>query len=126
MERAALGLDVTLQNVDFPTLQDMRTKGNYEIARDGWLGDYADPMTFLDMCTTTAGNNDAHWSNTQYDSLIADAKATADQTKRFQDMHDAEKILMGDMPIIPIYYYTGTYVDNGKVTNDYYDPLLGE
>jgi ABC-type oligopeptide transport system substrate-binding subunit len=126
MWKQQLGFDVTLQNLDFPVLIDDREKGNFEIARAGWIGDYADPMTFLDMWITTSGNNDPKYANSEYDALITDAKTTADQAKRMDDMHKAEKMLMDDLPIIPIYYYTQPFCDDGKVTNYFFDPLMSE
>ena len=93
-------------NEDWAVLQTDRNKKNYQIARDGWLGDYVDPMTFVDLFTSKSGNNSTGWASTQYDKLVDDAKKSSDQKKRMQDMHDAEKLLMADMPIIPVYFYT--------------------
>jgi oligopeptide transport system substrate-binding protein len=78
--------------------------------RSGWIGDYVDPMTFMDMFVTDGGNNNTNWSNAQYDKLIDIAKKTANQKVRMKAMHDAEKILMDEMPIIPIYFYTKPYL----------------
>jgi ABC-type oligopeptide transport system substrate-binding subunit len=126
MWKKELGLDVTLQNMDFNVLIDAREKGNYELARAGWIGDYADPMTFLDMWTTTSGNNDVKYSDPKYDALIQDAKTVTDQTKRMQDMHEAEKMLMDNLAVIPIFHYTQPFCDDGKVTNYYFDPLQSQ
>ena len=101
-----LGLNVTIVNEEWAVFQTDRTNGNYMVARDGWLGDYVDPMTFLDLFTSTSGNNDAKWANSQFDSLIKQAKSSADQTTRMTDMHNAENILMSGYAAMPIYYYT--------------------
>jgi oligopeptide transport system substrate-binding protein len=126
MWKEALGLDVTLENSEWAVFQETRTNGDYQIARHGWLGDYSDPMTFLDMWTSDSGQNDADWKNPEFDKLIATAKSSNDPAARMKAMHDAEKILMTELPIIPVYYYTNVWLDNGKVKNYVHDPLLGQ
>ena len=101
-----LGVNITLVNEDFSVLITDRNNKNYDIARDGWLGDYSDAMTFVDVFTSTSGNNSTGWSNAQYDSLVKDAKSNSNQATRMTDMHKAEKILMNDWVIVPVYYYT--------------------
>ena len=118
-----LGINATLVAEDFPTLINDRNKGLYSVARDGWVGDYNDPMTFLDLCTTTSGNNDSHYSNAAFDKLIEEAKSTNDQAKRVKAMHDAEKILMDDMPVMPIYFRTDPVLINKAVTGVVDSPL---
>lgn len=125
MWKEALGLEVTLENSERAVFQETRNNGDYQIARHGWLGDYNDPMTFLDMWVSDSGQNDADWKNPEYDALIATSKSSNDPVVRMQAMHDAEKILMTELPIIPVYYYTNVWLDNGKVKNYTHDPLLG-
>ena len=76
----------------------------------------------MDMFVTKGGENQTGWSNDQYDTDIATAKKTGDQTVRMQSMHDAEKILMTDMPIIPIYYYVNNYVLKNNIKGVLVDP----
>lgn len=125
MWKEALGLEVTLENSERAVFQETRNNGDYQIARHGWPGDYNDPMTFLDMWVSDSGQNDADWKNPEYDALIATSKSSNDPVVRMQAMHDAEKILMTELPIIPVYYYTNVWLDNGKVKNYTHDPLLG-
>ncbi|MDN4620531.1 peptide ABC transporter substrate-binding protein [Paenibacillus sp. PsM32] len=102
-----LGVSVKTQNQEWSVFLDNRQSGNYQIARAGWTADYNDPMTFLDMWMTGNGNNDAKYSNPEYDKLLKDAQATQDNAKRMDDMSKAEKILVqDDMAMMPIYYYT--------------------
>ena len=103
---AKIGVNVELTNQEWKVFLNSRQQGQYQIARHGWSGDYVDPMTFLDLWVTGGGNNDAGYSNPEYDKLVAAAKVEADQTKRWELMRQAEDILMEDMPIIPLYYYT--------------------
>ncbi|MFU8806511.1 MAG: peptide ABC transporter substrate-binding protein, partial [Bradymonadaceae bacterium] len=72
----------------------------------GWIGDYNDPMTFLDMWVTDNGNNNTGWSDEEYDKLIAGAQAEVDRDKRMKLLQQAEQVLMERGPVIPIYYYT--------------------
>ncbi len=101
-----LGIDVELTNQEWGVYLDSRSSGDYEIARAGWIGDYIDPMTFIDMFVTGGGNNDTNWGHPEYDNLVQTAKRSADQAERMKAMHDAEALLMDEMPIIPIYFYT--------------------
>ena len=112
---AQIGVNVELTNQEWKVFLNTRQEGGYEIARHGWLGDYVDPMTFLDLWVTGGGNNDAGYSNSEYDKLVSDAKVEEDADKRWELMKKAEDILMEDMPIIPIYYYTQVKAANKDV-----------
>ncbi|MCJ7841128.1 peptide ABC transporter substrate-binding protein [Lederbergia sp. NSJ-179] len=106
MWRKNLDLTVNLENVEFQVKLDREKAGDYEISRGGWSGDYVDPMTFADLWVTDGPFNDANWSNAEYDKQIDSAKTSMDQKVRMEAMHKAEEILMDEMPIIPIYFYT--------------------
>ena len=114
MWKTGLNIDVTLVNQDWKVYLDKRDAKDYQVARAGWIGDYLDPNTFLDMYTTNSGNNDTGWSNRRYDALIARAGATTDQERRFALFRDAESILMAELPIMPIY----TYMSKALVSPD--------
>ncbi len=78
---------------------------NYIVARRAWVGDYLDPNTYLDMYVTNGENNNTGFSNPKYDKLIADAAKELDQQKRKRTLENAERLLMDEMPIIPVYFY---------------------
>ncbi|GAA0086354.1 peptide ABC transporter substrate-binding protein [Clostridium sp. CTA-7] len=103
---AKIGVKAELTNQEWKVFLNTRQQGGYQIARHGWNGDYVDPMTFLDMWETGGGNNDAGFSNAEYDKLLADARKETDTDKRWELMRKAEDILMDETPIIPLYYYT--------------------
>ena len=103
---AKIGVNVELKNQEWKVFLSTRQQGGYQIARHGWGGDYVDPMTFLDLWITDGGNNDTGYSNPEYDKLVNAAKVETDLDKRWEIMKEAEDILMEDMPIIPLYYYT--------------------
>ncbi|MDE0155170.1 MAG: peptide ABC transporter substrate-binding protein [Gammaproteobacteria bacterium] len=114
MWKANLNINVTLFNQDWKVYLDKRDEKDYQVARAGWIGDYLDPNTFLDMYTTYSGNNDTGWSNPRYDTLIAQAGETTDPERRFALFQQAEAILMTELPIMPIY----TYMSKSLVSPD--------
>ncbi|HLN61384.1 MAG TPA: peptide ABC transporter substrate-binding protein [Symbiobacteriaceae bacterium] len=105
MWKKGLGIDVELANKEWQVYLDDQSNLNYDVSRAGWIGDYIDPMTFIDMWVTKGGNNNTGWSNAKYDELVKTAKGSGDNKVRMQAQHDAEKILMTEMPIAPIYFY---------------------
>ncbi len=122
--QTALGVEVKLENQEWAAFLETRKEGNYQIARNGWIADYNDPISFLDMWLTGGGNNDAQYSNPDYDAAINEAKSTADPAARMAAMHKAEDIIMGqDWALGPIYFYTQKYMLNTDVKGMYYTPL---
>ncbi|WP_028391341.1 peptide ABC transporter substrate-binding protein [Bacillus cihuensis] len=119
MWRKNLGVTVTLENTEFQVKLDREKAGKYQVSRAGWVGDYVDPMTFMDLWTSDNPHNDANWKNAEYDQLIKEAKQTMDQQVRMDNMHKAEKLLMAEMPIIPIYFYTKPHMVKEYVTGVY-------
>ena len=110
MWKTTLNIDVTLTNTDWKVYLSRQSIGDFQIARAGWIGDYIDPKSFLDMMVTGRGNNQTGWSNKQYDDLLIKAANSTSQEQRFYNFYEAEKILMDEMPIIPIYTYTRIYM----------------
>ena len=106
MWRKNLGVNVSLTNQEWKVFINTRSKGGYQIARHGWIGDYADPMTFIDMFDSTSGNNDSQYKNPQYDNFVRLAKSTSNPDIRMKAMHEAEKLLLSDAVIAPVYFYT--------------------
>ena len=124
MWQTVLGVTVQLDNQEWATFLQTRKDGDYSIARNGWIADYNDPMSFLDMWLTGGGNNDAQYSNAEYDSLIQQAKASTDPAERMSLMHQAEDIIIGqDYALCPLYFYTQKYMLADDVQGMYYTPL---
>ena len=119
MWNSKLGISLKLENMEFQTLIDRRRQGDFSIARAGWVGDYADPMTMLDLFTTGNPQNNSRWGDPEFDKLIKTAKTTLDSKERMDSMKEAEKILMRDKPVVPIYFYTATYVTKPNVKGVY-------
>jgi len=111
MWRRILGVNVQLLRQEWKVYLRSLSTLDYDIARSSWVGDYPDPNTFLDMFVTEGGNNRTGWSNAHYDRLIAQAATETDRTKRFDLLHDAEKILVdAQMPVSPIFFYVGIQI----------------
>jgi len=105
MWRENLGIGVQLRGVEWGAYLDLQHKMDYHVARAGWIADYPDPNTFLDMWTSSSQQNQTGWRNDKYDELIALAGSEPDPKKRMQHLHDAEAILIEECPILPIYWY---------------------
>ncbi len=115
MWKKNLGIEATLFNQEWKVYLDTKRNLNYSLARFGWIGDYPDPNTFLDLFTTHSGNNQTGWSNKEYDKLIDMAAKTSDSKKRYEYFHNAEDILLTELPILPIYFYTKQNLLSPKV-----------
>ncbi len=124
MWQEQLGVTVNLSNQDWNVFLESRKQGDYQIARNGWIADYNDPCSFLDMWYTDGGNNDAQYSNKDYDAKIDATKATAVQEERMKAFHEAEDILIEqDNVLAPVYFYTQPYMIKDDIQGMYYTPL---
>jgi oligopeptide transport system substrate-binding protein len=100
-----LGITVSTRNEEWASYMASIHLLDYTVARRAWVGDYLDPNTFLGMMVTGGENNSTGFSNAEYDRLIAAAEEEVDEALRMKLLHQAEQILMDELPIIPIYYY---------------------
>ena len=104
-----LGIQVELVNQDWKVYLSREMVGDFQISRAGWIGDYEDPNTFLDLMRPNRGNNKTGWENMDFDALVEEANTINDQDKRYELLNEAEKILIDNMPIIPLYTYVRVY-----------------
>ncbi len=116
MWRTALGIEIGLENVEFQVKLDREKAGDFDISRGGWIGDFMDPMTVLELWWSQSAFNDVNYNNPEYDALLDEAKSTIDQNVRMEAMRKAEKMFMEEMPVIPVYFYTQPYVLKDGVT----------
>ena len=148
---AAVGITMNLDNQEWNTFLNTRKNGDYSVARNGWLADYNDPISFLDMWVTGSGNNDVQfgkganadvkaysldltdlgydvnvvngtWAET-YDVVIELVKSCTDTATRYELMHRAEDLLMSTGCIVPLYFYTDIYVVDDSVQGFFSNPL---
>lgn len=109
-----LGIKCELRNLEWGSFLATLSNTDYMVGRSGWIGDYPDPNTFLDMFVTGGANNQTNWSNKSYDKLIEDAKS-ASPVERAKLLTQAERILMDELPIIPIYFQVSKNMVNPRV-----------
>lgn len=145
----AVGITFTIEHQDWAQFLNTRKDGDYTIARNGWLSDYNDPISFLDLWTSDSGNNDAQfgkdnaknyqyeidltgignytklsgtWAET-YDTLISYIKKETDTVLRYKLMHKAEDLVMSTGCLLSIYNYTDSYLQKTNLKNVYTSPL---
>jgi len=148
---ANVGITMNLENQEWATFLSTRKSGDFAIARNGWLADYNDPISFLDLFTTGSGNNDAQlgkgankdvkdysidltnygselkvtngtWADT-YDKAIDEIKSCTDTENRYGMMHAAEDLLMSTGTVCPLYFYTDLYMVSKNVKGFFTSPL---
>lgn len=108
---------VDVSNVPLKTRLSRSRAGNFDVVAANWVADYTDPISFMELFTTSNEYNDGSWSNSQYDELIKTAKTTdaADPDKRWNDMVKASKILSKDMGVSPLYQQNSPEMIRPKV-----------
>jgi oligopeptide transport system substrate-binding protein len=114
-----LGITAGLRNEEWGSFQDAQQQLNFTVSRRAWVADYIDPNTYLDMYVTDGENNCTGFSNAEYDKLIAEAAREPDKAKRIEILQSAERLLMEEMPIIPVYYYVSRNMVRPRVRGLY-------
>ena len=121
MLKEVLNIDMIIRQEEWAVLLQTRREGNFDMARQGWIGGYNNPMSFLSLVKTGYVLNEGKYSNPDFDKSLNDADFAESDTDRSMYMHKAEGIAMNDMAIIPIFYYSGTVMQSPKLTNVIYD-----
>ncbi|ALS02561.1 peptide ABC transporter substrate-binding protein [Enterococcus silesiacus] len=111
------GVDVTVTNVPFAVRLDRGKNGDFEVLMGGWGADYADPSSFTDLFVTGGPYNRGCFSNEKYNQLVEDSgnKDASDPEKRWADMIAAEKLLIDEMGVAPVYQKAEAHMRNQKV-----------
>ena len=117
-----LGIEISIQQMEWTSYLNTMMERNYDLASGGWIGDYMDPLTFLDMWMDDGGNNRTNWSSEEFEALLAKAEKTADAAERLRILAEAEALFLSERPILPIYWYTRNYLLHTDVKG--WDPLL--
>lgn len=126
---SSVGINVTIEAEDWNVFLEDRKNGNFDVAREGWLADYNDPINMLEMWLTDGGNNDMQFGRNpenkatpewkEYDALIKKIYTTSDFAARVDLMHQAEDMLMSTWAVVPIYYYNDLYMQKQNVDGIY-------
>lgn len=121
MLKEALNINMVIRQEEWAVLLQTRRDGNFDMARQGWIGGYNSPAAFLALVKTGYVLNEGRYTNPEFDKALLDASIAESDSDRSMYLHKAEDIAMNDMAIIPIYYYAGTVMQNRKLTNVVYD-----
>ncbi len=118
------GFDVSLINTDGKTHYSyLEQRGDFDLARAGWIADFKDPVTFLNLAHTGDGNNYADYSNKDYDALLDKASVEVDPATRMKMLSDAEAIFMKDVPLMPLLYYSTHNLISSKLHGFIENPM---
>lgn len=116
MWKKNLGINVELDNEEWQVYLEKIDSGDYQVGRMSWSGDYNDAFNFLELYRdANGGNNDTGWENPEYKKLLDASQKETDEVKRKQLLQDAETILMNELPIAPVYFYTNTWVQKDNL-----------
>ena len=119
---AQLGVSLKVEIVEWASFTPMRRNGEYQAARNGWVGDYDDPSNMIELLYTSNGNNDGKYSNPAFDEQIDIARSSADGAVRSEALHKAEDILMEDAGCIPVAYYNDFWLQSPSITGSWHSP----
>jgi oligopeptide transport system substrate-binding protein len=117
-----LGIKVRIMQREWTTYLQKQYDADYDLCVAGWIGDYLDPTTFLEMWVTDGGNNNTGWGSKVFEDLLIKAENTANVPTRMGILSEAEQTILEDTPVLPIYWYTTNYLIRPEVKN--WNPLL--
>ena len=123
--KSVLGLDITLNNSEWQTYTNNLGEGKFGLARLGWIADYDDAITYIELFTNGNSYNYGNWVSDEYTDLVNQAKALPGGAERDELLAQAEKLLFGEggWTVCPIYFYTQTYCVSENVKNIGWTPL---
>ena len=122
MWRQHLGINIRIIQREWSTYLQRQYDADFDICASGWIGDYLDPTTFLEMWIKDGGNNNTGWGSDEYTALLRKAEHTIDPAQRLATLAEAETILLEELPVIPNYWYTTNYLIRPEVKG--WRPLL--
>jgi oligopeptide transport system substrate-binding protein len=123
MWQEALGAEVRLTQVEFKSLLEDIDRGDVEMFRSSWVGDYNDPYTFAQYLKSDFGVNLPHYQSRAYDALLARAGTTPDPAERRALLEEAERVMLTDTPVLPIYFYVNKHLVKPEVQG-WYDNVM--
>lgn len=117
-----LGVTMDIKILEWSTFTPTRRKGDYQIARDGWVYDYDDPSNMLNLFNSISGNNSAKYNNPEMDKLLNEANSTADLAVHYQKLHEAENLLLEEAGIAPVAYYNDFWMQKSNLKGTWHSP----
>jgi oligopeptide transport system substrate-binding protein len=122
MWKKHLNILIDIESMDWGSYNTAQQNLNFDLSAAGWIGDYLDPTTFLNMWTKGNGNNNTGWGNEKYEALLSKAAQEADAAQRLEILKQAEEVLMDEQPILPVSFYSRNYLHRPEVKG--WHPLL--
>ena len=122
MWKTALGIKANLSGEEWKVFLSTRKNGDFDIAVMAWVMDFPDAAGLLECFMTDSPTNDGRYSNPEFDTLMKKARVELDHTKRIDYLHEAEKILIEDMPLIPMYFVSDIKMQSPNVKGIYQFP----
>jgi oligopeptide transport system substrate-binding protein len=123
MWKEALGVEVRLTQVEFKSLLQDIDRGDVDMFRSSWVGDYNDAYTFAQYLESDFGVNLPHYSNPRYDALLRSAAQQQDPFARSALLEEAERVMLADHPLIPLYFYVNKHLVKPEVEG-WYDNVM--
>jgi len=116
MWQQVLGVATELVNEEWKVFVNNRKMGVVtEVFRGGWIADYSDPASFLDLFANDSALNTTFYANPEFDQLLASTHLVSGLA-RMELLRNAESVLIQDMPVIPLYYYVSRHLVNTRIT----------
>ena len=123
MWKEALGAEVRLTQVEFKTLLQQIDRGDVELFRSSWVGDYNDAYTFAQYLKSDFGLNLPRYRSAAYDALLTRAATEVDRGKRRALLEEAERVMLSDTPLMPLYFYVNKHLVKPQVLG-WYDNVM--
>lgn len=126
--KEGLGIKVELETSDWKVYLSKINKQDYQIGRMGWIGDFHDPLSFLEPFKfkdnpNLGGNNETGWEHPAYIAYLNLAEQETNDKKRAEILRKAEELLISEMPLIPIFYINYAYLKKPYVRGEYTSSL---
>ena len=122
MWKRELGFEVEIVNQEWKVYLSTQNNLDYQISRSGFVADYADPNSFFNIMRTSSGNNNTGFSNPEYERLLTASLSAPTPAARVELLQQAEELLLRELPVIPLYFYSRTYLLQPSVKG--WDPNL--
>jgi oligopeptide transport system substrate-binding protein len=124
MWKEALGIETELIDEEYRVFLDSRRDfSRWDVVRLAWVADYNDAGSFLDTFRSDSANDDSGYDNPQFNALVDEAERTADIQKRRELLESAERMMLKDYPVIPIYFYSSKRLFKPYVRGETPNPL---
>ena len=115
------GITMNIDKMDWSSFTPARRAGEYEMARNGWIMDYNDASSMIELFYSSNGNNDGKYNNPDFDAAL-DASKVADPVAHFAALHTAEQIVLEDYGFIPLAYYNDFWLQSPSLKGSWHSP----